>query len=229
MWRCRFRGHSGPGRRRRSGWAGCCGRRPTAAGAIFYSVVVPRQPRRRIRRAPPAVPRRAGLRLRRSRTPTLTRWAHGGSRQLLATTAFDDLASQDSTGYLSSRVAGPCRGCWNHDVIAGLTLPVRLRIGDANSAQCRTCSVDSVGGLRGRPVECRPSARSAFGAANARGPRRRCGAPPACCRGACCLQMLAARARWVKPCSMPGVPFQTIGHAIECLSYGSSQQWAVEI
>ena len=28
---CRFRGRSGPGRKRRSGWAGCCGRRPTAA------------------------------------------------------------------------------------------------------------------------------------------------------------------------------------------------------
>ena len=31
MWRCRFRGHSDRVRRRRNGWAGCCGRRPTAA------------------------------------------------------------------------------------------------------------------------------------------------------------------------------------------------------
>ena len=40
--------------------------RPKAdgGGAIFYSVVVARQPRRRVRRAPAALPRRAGLRLR---------------------------------------------------------------------------------------------------------------------------------------------------------------------
>ena len=66
-WRSRSRAPSAPGRRRPSGWDGCCGPRARrAAGALLHGGQ-PRQPGRRVRRAPPAVPGRAGLRLHHPR------------------------------------------------------------------------------------------------------------------------------------------------------------------
>ena len=62
-WRSRSRARSARARRRRSGSAGCCGPKADGGTARFYAVVAARHRRPGLRRAPAAVPGRAGLRV----------------------------------------------------------------------------------------------------------------------------------------------------------------------
>ena len=86
-WRSRSRARSARARRRPSGSAGSCGPKADGRQAHFYTVVVARHDRHRVRRAPAAVPRRAGLRVhdrgrrRRARPGPARRGMSHGTRR----------------------------------------------------------------------------------------------------------------------------------------------------